>query len=330
MIVATVKASLWALTIALIIGMVLGPVFIPLLRRLKAGQSIREDAPERHQSKAGTPTMGGIIFITAIIIAALVTGGLNTSLLNALLVMTAFGAIGFMDDYIKVVLKRNLGLRARDKLFWQLIVSLFFTYIILYQLDLPTTLLIPFTNWQLSPPVWLYVILVLGVLVGCSNAVNLTDGLDGLAAGVTVSVGVGYWLVAMMTKSYYIAPLAAAVVGGCLAFLWFNRHPARIFMGDTGSMALGGVVAALAVTTKTELALLLIGGIYVAEALSVIIQVVSFKRTGKRVFRMAPLHHHFELMGHSEVQVVRRFWVTSLIMVIIGLLSLYHIGIKIN
>jgi len=323
---AAVKDSLWALGLALGIGTILGPVFIPLLRRLKAGQSIREEAPERHQTKAGTPTMGGIIFITAIILASLIAGGISTPLLNVLLVMTAFGAIGFMDDYIKVVLKRNLGLRARDKLMWQLAVSLFFTYIILYQLKLPTTILIPFTDWQFNPPVWIFVILVVGVLVGTSNAVNLADGLDGLAAGVTVSVGIGYWLVALMTKNYEVAPLAAALVGGCLAFLIYNRYPARVFMGDTGSMALGGAVAALAVTTKTELALLLIGGIYVAEALSVIIQVISFKTTGKRVFLMAPLHHHFELKGHKEIKVVRRFWLASALLVIIGLLSLYHIG----
>lgn len=324
--VIAVKGSLLALGLSLVIGLIMAPVFIPLLRRLKAGQSIREEAPERHQSKAGTPTMGGIIFITAIIVASLAAGGLNTSLLNVLLVMTAFGAIGFMDDYIKVVLKRNLGLRARAKLCLQIVVSLFFTYVILYQLHLPTTILIPFTDWQISLPVWLYVLLVMGVLVGTSNAVNLTDGLDGLAAGVTLSVGVGYWVLSLMTKNYDVAPLAAALVGGCLAFLVFNRYPARVFMGDTGSMALGGAVAALAVTTKTELALLMIGGIYVAEAMSVIIQVVSFKSTGKRVFLMAPLHHHFELKGHKETKVVRRFWLASLLMVLIGILSLYHIG----
>jgi len=324
--VATVKASLLALGLAFFLGVILGPVFIPLLRRLKAGQSIREEAPERHQSKAGTPTMGGIIFITAIIIASLVAGGLKTSLLNALLVMTAFGAIGFMDDYIKVVLKRNLGLRARDKLFWQIAVSLFFTYVIHYQLHLNTTIFIPFTDWQIALPIWLYFILVLGVLVGASNGVNLTDGLDGLAAGVTVSVAIGYWLVTIMTKNYELAPMAAALTGGCLAFLIYNRYPAKVFMGDTGSMALGGAVAALAVTTKTELALVLIGGIYVAETLSVIIQVASFKSTGKRVFLMSPLHHHFELKGQAETQVVKRFWLASAVMVMIGILSLYHIG----
>lgn len=259
MMVASVKASLLALGLALVIGIALGPFFIPVLKRLKAGQSIREDAPERHRTKAGTPTMGGIIFITAIIIASLVTGGLNTSLLNALLVMTAFGAIGFMDDYIKVVLKRNLGLRARDKIFWQIVVSLFFTYIVLHYLRLPTTVFIPFTHTIFELPAWLYVLLIIGVLVGTSNSVNLTDGLDGLAAGVTVSVAIGFWLVTMMTKNYDIAPMAAALTGGCLAFLVYNRHPAKVFMGDTGSMALGGAVAALAITTKTELVLLLNG-----------------------------------------------------------------------
>ncbi|MGE5379536.1 MAG: phospho-N-acetylmuramoyl-pentapeptide-transferase [Methylocystaceae bacterium] len=325
---AVVKASMLALGLGLVISIVLGPLFIPVLRRLKAGQSIREDAPERHRSKAGTPTMGGIIFITAIILASLIAGGLKTSLLNALLVMTAYGAIGFMDDYIKVVLKRNLGLRARAKLIWQVVASAFFTYIIVYQLGLPepTSIVIPFTDWQLTLPVWLYFLLAMGVLVATSNAVNLTDGLDGLAAGVTVTVGIGYWLVAIMTRSYEVAPMAAAMVGGCLGFLAYNRHPARVFMGDTGSMALGGAVAALAISTKTELALLLIGGVYVAEVLSDIIQVASFKSRGKRVFLMAPLHHHFELKGYSEVQVVRRFWLASTVMVLIGLLSLYHIG----
>jgi len=242
------------------------------------------------------------------------------------MVMTAFGGIGFMDDYIKVVLHRNLGLRAREKLVLQVAVSLFFIYIILNYLKLPTTILVPFTDIQPHLPVWLYVLLVLGVMVGSSNAVNLTDGLDGLAAGVTAVVAAGYWLVCIMTGFIQVAPFAAALTGGCLAFLAYNRHPARVFMGDTGSMAIGGAVAALAVASKTELTLMVLGGVYVIEALSVIIQVASFKTTGRRVFLMSPLHHHFELKGWPETKIVRRFWLASLLFVLLGILSLHHTG----
>ncbi len=287
--------------------LVSGPLFIPFLRRLKFGQHIRTDGPKGHLQKAGTPTMGGIMFFLSLTLGTLLVRGLTTELVIMLLVTSGFGFIGFLDDFIKVVMKRPLGLKAREKLLGQIILAGLLAYTAVVNLGRGTEVPIPGTDVSLQLG-WLYIPFAVFVMVGTNNGVNLTDGLDGLAAGVTLFSALAYLLI---TKAWGLADLSVfsgALVGTCLGFLFFNIHPARVFMGDTGSLALGGAIGALAVLTKTELLLPLLGGIYVLETLSVIIQVLSFKFTGKRVFRMSPLHHHFELSGWSEGRVVLAFW----------------------
>jgi len=311
--------------ISILICVVMGPFVIPLLRRLRAGQSIRDDGPKRHLAKAGTPTMGGIMMITAVLFASLILAGNSLEVLACVLVTVAFGAVGFWDDYIKVVLKRSLGLRAREKLGLQLLISLIFGFILVVVLGRGTEVAVPFTGFgvELGP---FYMVLLVLVLISTANAVNLTDGLDGLAAGVTFFVALGYVVISIATSHFSLAVFSGALAGACLGFLIFNHYPARVFMGDTGSMALGGAVAALAAITKSEIALLVIGGLYVLEALSVIVQVLSFQLTGRRVFLMAPLHHHFELKGWSEAKVVLVFWTVSLAFVVLGLLGFRNLG----
>ncbi len=311
--------------IALIISLAMGPFMIPFLRRLKVGQSIREEGPQRHYAKAGTPTMGGLIIITAVMAASFLLAGSSKEVLTAVLVMLAFGGVGFWDDYLKVVLKRSLGLRAREKLMLQFLIGLVFGLLLVYYLGRGTEIIIPFTGQVIEIGFW-YLPLVILVLTGTANAANLTDGLDGLAAGVTFLIALALGLICIMTSHSNLLIFCCALAGACLGFLFFNRYPARVFMGDTGSMALGGAVAAIACITKSELALIFIAGVYVIEALSVIIQVVSFQATRKRVFLMAPLHHHFELKGLSEPQVVRRFYILAIIFIIIGLLGFKNIG----
>lgn len=311
--------------IALIISLAMGPFMIPFLRRLKVGQSIREEGPQRHYAKAGTPTMGGLIIITAVMAASFLLAGSSKEVLTAVLVMLAFGGVGFWDDYLKVVLKRSLGLRAREKLMLQFLIGLVFGLLLVYYLGRGTEIIIPFTGQVIEIGFW-YLPLVILVLTGTANAANLTDGLDGLAAGVTFLIALALGLICIMTSHSNLLIFCCALAGACLGFLFFNRYPARVFMGDTGSMALGGAVAAIACITKSELALIFIAGVYVIEALSVIIQVVSFQATRKRVFLMAPLHHHFELKGLSEPQVVRRFYILAIIFIVIGLLSFKNIG----
>ncbi len=265
--------------------------------------------------------MGGIIIITAVITASFILAGRSIETWSAVLIMIAFGGIGFWDDYIKVVLKRSLGLRARDKLGLQLLMGILFWACLVFYLDRGSIITVPFSGatFELG---YLYLPFIIIVLMSSANGVNLTDGLDGLAAGVTLFVSIAFAVVSIVTKHYELGIFCAALAGACIGFLVFNHHPARVFMGDTGSMALGGAVAAVAAITGSEIALVIIGGVYVLETLSVIIQVVSFQATGKRVFLMAPLHHHFELKGWNESQVVRLFWLLSLIFVIIGLLGI--------
>lgn len=284
-----------------------GPLIIPFLRRLKFGQHIRTEGPKRHLQKAGTPTMGGIMFFLSLTLGTLLVRGINTEIAIMLLATLGFGFIGFLDDFIKVVMKRPLGLKAREKLLGQIILAGLLAYTAVVNLGRGTEVLIPGTgiSFQLG---WLYIPFAVFVMVGTNNAVNLTDGLDGLAAGVTLFPALAYVLIAEARGLVDLSVFSGALVGTCLGFLFYNIHPARVFMGDTGSLALGGAVSALAVITKTELLLPLLGGIYVLETLSVIIQVLSFRLTGKRVFRMSPLHHHFELSGWSEQRVVLVFW----------------------
>ncbi|MGE5371787.1 MAG: phospho-N-acetylmuramoyl-pentapeptide-transferase [Solirubrobacterales bacterium] len=315
-----------ALIISFGVAVLLGPLVIPMLARLKAGQVIRDDGPARHLGKAGTPTMGGIMIIAAVIVASIWVAGRNREIVLCLGGMVAFGIIGFLDDYIKVVLKRSLGLRAREKLIMQLFFGLLFGIALVFGLSRGTEILIPFTQITLDLSYYVYLPFIILVFMGTTNGVNLTDGLDGLAAGVTFVVAIGFSLIAIMTSQGPVLIFAAALAGGCLGFLVFNRHPAKVFMGDTGSMALGGAVAAMAAMLKAEIALLLLGGVYVIETLSVIIQIASFQTTGRRVFLMAPLHHHFELAGWKEKEVVRLFWLAAAAFVLVGLLGYRNIG----
>lgn len=319
--------------LALIITLILGPVLIPVLRILKFGQTVRDDGPKRHLIKAGTPTMGGVIFLVGIIGSALLMAEQPTSIemVTILGITLGYGLIGFIDDFIKVVLHRSLGLRAYQKLIGQFALAVILIWVSVHWLGRGTDVAIPFTAVHLELG-WFYYILVSVIIVGVVNAVNLTDGLDGLAAGSTMIVGVGYIIVALLAAiqgvgvavlghETDIAVFAAAVVGGTFGFLRFNTYPARVFMGDTGSLALGGALVCMAVLTKSEFVLLVMGGLFIVEELSVVIQVISFKTTGKRVFKMSPLHHHFELVGWSEWKVVLVFWAVALICAILGVVG---------
>lgn len=307
--------------VAFLIALALGPVFIPVLRRLKFGQSIREEGPQRHQAKAGTPTMGGILILAALIIPAIVFAGGSPEVWLALFVTVGHGLIGFADDFIKVVLKRNLGLRAREKLLGQIIMAVALAYIATTYFGRGTDLWIPGLGVSLDfGP--LYYVLIFFVLVGTTNAVNLTDGLDGLAAGTTIIAAAAYAVIALVFGKQPLAIFCLALAGATLGFLRYNAHPAKVFMGDTGSLALGGALATVAVLTKTELLLVVVGGVFVIEALSVIIQVISFKSTGKRVFRMSPIHHHFELGGWTETKVVTVFWLAGAVFAVLALIIL--------
>lgn len=306
--------------ISFFITLVLGPIVIPLLRRLKVGQSIRNEGPKSHFLKSGTPTMGGLIMIVAILITTLTSGKINKDLFMIIFAMLGFGLIGFIDDFIKVVLKRNLGLKAYQKLAGQVIIAII---IAVYQSQIShysTSILVPFINIYFDLKMF-YIPFIVFVVVGTTNSVNLTDGLDGLATGVTLIVSSFFSLVAINWGFDSIAIFSGALTGACLGFLRFNAHPARVFMGDTGSMALGGAIAAMAILMNLTLFIPIVGGIYFAEALSVILQVVSFKLTGKRIFRMSPLHHHFELSGWKETKVVVVFWSITLVLCLIGLYS---------
>ena len=297
--------------------LVTGPFFIPELHKLKFGQSIREEGPKSHQKKSGTPTMGGIMIILGITLGTLAAAPWTPEVLLAVFIMLGHFVLGFLDDYIKVVKKRNLGLRPRQKLLGQIIMAVVVTFVGTQFLGMTTELWIPFVDisFDLS---YLYYVLVFFVLVGTTNAVNLTDGLDGLASGTVAVAAIAYTLVSLHFGMGALASFCVAVAAASVAFLRFNHHPAKVFMGDTGSLALGGALAAAAILTKTELLLVIIGGVFVMEALSVIIQVISFQTTGKRVFLMSPIHHHFELMGWKETRVVHTFWAVGAVLAAIG------------
>ena len=306
-----------AAALAAVLVLAAGPFVIPELHKLKFGQSIREEGPKSHQAKSGTPTMGGIMIIAAITLATLAAAPLTAGVWLALFVMLGHFALGFLDDYIKVVKKRNLGLKARQKLLGQIVIAGVVIFFAQHELGIATTVWLPLVHAELDIGLFYYP-LVLFVLVGTSNAVNLTDGLDGLAAGTVTVAALAYMAVALAFSATGLAVFAAAIAGASCAFLRFNHHPARVFMGDTGSLALGGAVAALGILTHTEILLAVIGIIFVAEALSVIIQVISFKTTGKRVFLMSPIHHHFELKGWQETRVVYTFWLVGAVFAALG------------
>lgn len=315
------KTVIFTLIGAFIIAVAISPSMIRFLRKLKFRQNIRDEGPKWHQSKAGTPTMGGIIILLSALIASCLAVTFqfkwNTNIIMLIIVTLGFGLIGFIDDFIKVVLKRNLGLTSKQKFILQLLVSVIFCVILHFSNHL-TELVIPGTDIAFDIG-FLYPLLVLFMLVGTSNAVNLTDGLDGLLAG-TAAIAFGTYAILSWSESQYeIAIFAVAIVGAVLGFLVFNAHPAKVFMGDTGSLALGGALATIAILTKFELLLVIIGGVFVIETLSVIIQVASFKLTGKRVFKMTPIHHHYEMLGWSEWRVVATFWLVGFLFAALGI-----------
>lgn len=310
---------LMAGAIAAGVVLMLAPICIPILHRLKFGQSIREEGPKSHQVKSGTPTMGGIFLIAGIVAGTVLIADWNTEIFLALFILIGHFILGFIDDYLKVVRKKNQGLLARYKLAGQILIVIVTTFVASYTvLDFDPTIWIPLAKVTVNVGA-LYLLFMLFVLVGASNAVNLTDGLDGLASGCMAIAASCYAVICLMTGHDELAIFCAAIVGACIGFLKFNFHPAKVFMGDTGSLALGGAFAAVGILSRTEILLAIVGFVFVCEALSVILQVISFQTTGKRIFRMSPLHHHFELGGWSEVKVVFVFWTVSLICGVIGL-----------
>ncbi len=308
-----------AIAIAFAAAVLFTSIEIPVLKKKQMGQNIREEGPESHQAKAGTPSMGGVAIIISASLAAFIAGGINRETLAMVLVMVAFGLVGFLDDFIKVIKKHNLGLRAWQKIVFQFAISAGIACWAAFAIPDGTLVYIPFADIYVDFGGW-YIPFIIFTVVAMTNSVNLTDGLDGLASGCTAFTSLFFALVAGMWGMESPAAFAAAVTGACLGFLVFNKNPAKVFMGDTGSLALGGAVTAAAILMKMELLLLVAGLVYVIEALSVVIQVISFKTTGKRVFRMSPIHHHFELGGMSEKKVVVMFWIFTFICCIAGLI----------
>jgi phospho-N-acetylmuramoyl-pentapeptide-transferase len=340
---------------ALLISLFLGPWLINRLRDFHLGQNIREEGPKSHQKKAGTPTMGGVLIVVSIILPTLLWASLrNRYVWVAVLATFAYATVGFTDDYIKIVHKRSLGLTGREKIGFQVLVSLAVAVFLLYLMNMHeynTRLNVPFFK-AFSPTLlieslfptrfWFFgylpfLIFVSVVIVGSSNAVNLTDGLDGLAIGCTLIASTAltaltyitgnarfsdYLDISYIRQAGELTIFCGSMVGASLGFLWYNAHPAEVFMGDVGSLALGGAIGTIAVIIKQEFLLIFIGGVFVAEALSVMLQVASFKMRGKRIFKMAPLHHHFELLGWSESKVIIRFWIVSLILALFALSTL--------
>lgn len=335
----TLRAILSTLT-ALLIAIVIGPKMIRYLQRMQIGQTVRDDGPQSHLSKSGTPTMGGLLILAAIVISGLLWADLtNRYVLVTLTVVVAYGIIGFVDDYRKVIRKDSKGLIARWKYFWQSVVALGVAFYLYSSatLSAETSLLVPFFKEVFPQLGAFFIIITYFAIVGTSNAVNLTDGLDGLAIVPTILVAGAFAIFAYVTGNANFAeylniphiPLTSelvivctAMVGAGLGFLWFNTYPAQVFMGDVGSLALGGTLGVLAVLVRQELVLIIMGGVFVIETLSVILQVGSYKLRGQRIFRMAPIHHHYELKGWPEPRVIVRFWIISIILVLVGLATL--------
>jgi phospho-N-acetylmuramoyl-pentapeptide-transferase len=335
----TLRAILSTLT-ALLIAILIGPKMIRYLQNMQIGQTVRDDGPQSHLSKSGTPTMGGLLILAAIVISGLLWADLsNRYVLVTLAVVVAYGIIGFVDDYRKVIRKDSKGLIARWKYFWQSVIALGVAFYLYSSatLSAETSLLVPFFK-EVFPQLGIFfIIITYFAIVGTSNAVNLTDGLDGLAIVPTILVAGAFAVFAYVTGNANFAaylniphiPLTSelvivctAMVGAGLGFLWFNTYPAQVFMGDVGSLALGGTLGVLAVLVRQELVLIIMGGVFVIETLSVILQVGSYKLRGQRIFRMAPIHHHYELKGWPEPRVIVRFWIISIILVLVGLATL--------
>ena len=331
--------TIYASLTAFLICFLLGPWVIHRLKTMQIGQYIQEDGPESHLTKAGTPTMGGLLIICAVLISTLLWANLvNMYVWIMLLIIVGYGAIGFMDDYLKIIKKQNKGLTARQKFLLQLVLAVIAGSLLYMNPDFDTRITIPFFK-EISPDLgWVYVLFAALVIVGTSNAVNLTDGLDGLAIGPVTIAAVTYMIftyvsghvkIAEYLQINYVAGsgelsvLCGALAGAGLGFLWFNTYPAQVFMGDVGSLSLGGSLGVVAVITKQEILLVLVGGLFVIEALSVIFQVGYFKMSkGRRIFRMAPLHHHFELKGWAEPKVIVRFWIIAIALALIGMSTL--------
>ena len=335
----TMRSILGVLT-ALLIALVIGPRMIRYLNSYNIGQCVRGDGPASHVSKIGTPTMGGALILVAIVVSTMLWSDLSSRFVWVVLfVVISFGAIGWVDDYKKIIYGNSKGLAVKSKYIWQSLVGLAAALLLFHSAQFPieTQLIIPFIKHIAIDLDWFYVVLVYFVIVGSSNAVNLTDGLDGLAILPTVLIGGALGVFAYLTghvnfSSYLGIPyvpgvgemvvFCGAMVGAGLGFLWFNTYPAQIFMGDVGALSLGAALGAIAVIVRQELVLFIMGGIFVVETISVIVQVVSFKLTGRRVFKMAPLHHHYELKGWPEPRIIVRFWIITVVLVLIGLASL--------
>lgn len=309
--------------ISFLISVVLCPILIPFLRKLKFGQTVRDEGPASHLKKNGTPTMGGLVILFSVLITSLIYVRRYPDIIPVLFMTLGFGIIGFLDDYIKVVKKRSLGLTPLQKIVLQFIVTAVFTYYYFDVAKLDTQIRIPFVEgYAFSMPTWLFVIFIFIVVLGTVNGVNFTDGLDGLASGVTVIVAT-FFAIAAPGINANMSPIITSVIGALLGFLMFNTYPARVFMGDTGSLALGGFVASTALMLRIPLFIIIVGLVYLIEVLSVILQVGYFKIThGKRIFKMAPIHHHFELCGFSETQVVAAFSIVTALLCLLGMAAL--------
>jgi phospho-N-acetylmuramoyl-pentapeptide-transferase len=330
--------SFFAFVLAAIISILWGKRFILFMKTKQFGQTIREDGPQSHLKKAGTPTMGGVFIIGTVIVVMLLNGNFYSSpFIYSFLVMISYFMLGWLDDYLKIIKKNSKGVSAKGKLLWQFLTAGIVSYLLIHQKIMDTNLYMPFLKDPIIDLGWLYVPFASLVIVGSSNAVNLTDGLDGLVTGPVITSAATLGVLAYVAghsemASYLFIPyvenvgelivLSAAVVGASVGFLWYNSYPAQIFMGDVGSLSLGGVLGTMAVVTKNEFLFVIVGGIFVMEALSVIIQVISFKTRKKRIFKMAPIHHHFELMGWPEPKVIVRFWIISIVLSILALATL--------
>ncbi len=308
-----------AAALAFVICLAAYPFYIRFSKRLRFGQQIRLDGPQKHLEKAGTPTMGGIVFLVAFLITSVIFLPRDPLSWAALIVIFAVALLGFADDFQKVVKHRSLGLRARHKILGHLVFSFIF-YLVLLHFGHATAVMIPFSAMQVEIGHF-YLLLIFFMVTGASNSVNLTDGIDGLAAGTAILSLLAFLIIASLQGQHGAAYLCASLIGACTGFLIYNIHPARVFMGDVGSLSLGAALALVAVLLKTELLLVVIGGVFVLEAISVILQVAFFRLTGKRIFLMSPLHHHFEIKGWSEWSVVTGFWMTGLCFALLGLLG---------
>ena len=314
---------IYSILIAAVTGIALTPIIIPILKILKFGQNVRQDGPRSHLKKTGTPTMGGIIILISLAAATLfINKSFDGIYAVAMITTMGYGLVGFFDDGIKIIKRRSLGLRAYQKIILQIILAFILAYFAYSNPSIGSKLIIPFTKNTVDLGIW-YIPFIMFIIVGTTNSVNLTDGLDGLASSVTMIVAIFFIFVCYAFNMDELAIFSAGIAGACLGFLKCNSYPAKVFMGDTGSLALGGAISALAVLTGLTFYLPIIGAIYVAETLSDIIQIVSFKLTGKRVFKMAPLHHHFELSGWHESKVVAVFSIITALLCLVGLLGLY-------